>query len=77
MSWLPAAFVSHVWQSTWFAAVVWLATLALRRHGARLRYWLWTAASVKFLVPFSWLVGIGAQFEWHTGPTAIRPSRAR
>jgi uncharacterized protein (TIGR03435 family) len=76
MAWLPSALMVHLWQSTWFVAIAWLATLALRRHGARLRYWLWTAASVKFLVPFSWLVGIGAQFEWRTGPVATRPAAA-
>ncbi|HET9830347.1 MAG TPA: M56 family metallopeptidase [Vicinamibacterales bacterium] len=76
MSWLPAALAAHLWQSTWFVGVVWLATLALRRHGARLRYWLWTAASVKFLVPFSWLISIGAQFDWRTAPEMARPAAA-
>jgi bla regulator protein blaR1 len=76
ISWLPAALASHLWQSTWFAAVVWLATLALRRNGARLRYWLWTAASLKFLVPFSWLVSVGARFEWRTAPPIARPAAA-
>jgi len=66
----------HLWQSTWFVAAVWLVTLALRRHGARLRYWLWTAASVKFLVPFSWLVGLGARFEWRAAPAMVRPAAA-
>jgi bla regulator protein BlaR1 len=72
----PAALIGHLWQSTWFAATVWLATLALRRHGARLRYWLWTAASLKFIVPFSWLIGIGAQFGWRTAPVMARPAAA-
>jgi bla regulator protein blaR1 len=76
MSWLPAALVGHLWQSTSFGAVVWLATLALRRNGARLRYWLWTAASVKFFVPFSWLVSLGAQFEWRTAAAMARPAAA-
>jgi uncharacterized protein (TIGR03435 family) len=40
--------------------VVWLATLLLRRNQARLRYGLWLAASVKFLIPFSLLVGLGS-----------------
>src|SRR5262245_2502315 len=71
---LPGALMAHLWQSTWFVAVVWLSTLALRRYGARLRYWLWTAASVKFLVPFSWLISIGAQFDWHTAPAMARPA---
>jgi len=47
MAWLPSALMAHLWQSTWFAAVVWLAALVLRHHSARLRYWLWTAASLK------------------------------
>jgi bla regulator protein BlaR1 len=76
MSWLPAALAAHLWQSTWFVGVVWLATLALRRHGARLRHWLWTAASVKFLVPFSWLISFGAQFDWRTAPAMARPAAA-
>jgi uncharacterized protein (TIGR03435 family) len=33
--------------------------LALRNNRAQIRYWLWLAASLKFLVPFSLLIGIG------------------
>jgi uncharacterized protein (TIGR03435 family) len=72
---IPAAFVpqaSHLWQSTLFAAVAGLLTLALRRNQARVRYWLWLAASYKFLFPFSWLVSIGHQFQWRAA-TAIMP----
>ena len=47
---------NHLWQTTVFAAVVWLTTLFLRRNQARVRYGLWLAASVKFLIPFSLLV---------------------
>lgn len=54
---------NHLWQSTLFAAAVALATLAFRRHGAHVRYWLWLAASLKFLVPFALLVAIGNQVE--------------
>ena len=73
---IPAALAplaSHLWQSTVFAAVAGLLTLALRRNQARVRYWLWLAASYKFLLPFSWLVSIGHQFHWRTAP-AIMPS---
>lgn len=64
---------SHLWQSTLFAAAVWLLTLALRRNRAALRYGLWLAASVKFLVPFSLLVDFGSRYAWqshaaHPGP---------
>jgi bla regulator protein blaR1 len=50
--WLSSALVAHLWQSTLIVGIVWLATLALRGNRPRVRYWLWTAASVKFLVPF-------------------------
>jgi bla regulator protein blaR1 len=74
---IPAAFVplaSHIWQSTLFAAIAGLLTLALRRNQARVRYWLWVAASYKFLLPFSWLVSIGHQFEWRAAPTIVPPA---
>jgi bla regulator protein BlaR1 len=51
---------NHLWQSTGFAAVAVLLALALRANHARARYWLWLAASVKFLVPFSVLAAIGS-----------------
>jgi uncharacterized protein (TIGR03435 family) len=60
MSSIGPAVGNHLWQSTAFAAVAWLATLLLRRNQARVRYGLWLAASVKFLVPFSLLVGLGS-----------------
>jgi uncharacterized protein (TIGR03435 family) len=74
MSWVPASVVNHVWQSTLFVALVWLVTLALRRHDARLRYWLWAAASVKFLLPLSWLIGLGTLIEWRTAPAIAQPA---
>lgn len=53
---------NHLWQSTLFAAVSGLLTLALRRNRAQIRYALWLAASVKFLLPFSVLVMMGSHF---------------
>jgi bla regulator protein BlaR1 len=50
---------NHLWQTTAFVAAVWVATLALRKNQARVRYGLWLAASVKFLVPFALLVAVG------------------
>jgi uncharacterized protein (TIGR03435 family) len=55
------ALLNHLLQSTEFAAVVAVAALMLRRHSPRLRYWLWLAASVKFLIPFSLLIATGAR----------------
>ena len=54
-----AALLDHIWQSTLFAGAVGLLTLAFRRNGAALRFWLWFAASVKFLVPFAALAALG------------------
>ena len=73
-SWVPTAVANHLWQSTLFVALVWLVMLALRRHDARVRYWLWAAASVKFFLPFSWLIGLGALVEWRTAPAIAQPA---
>ena len=54
---------NHLWQSTVVAAAVALACAALRRNSPRLRYWLWLAASLKFLLPFSLLVSTGAMVQ--------------
>ena len=63
---------NHLWQSTGFAAVAVLLALALRSNHARLRYWLWLAASVKFLVPFSVLAEIGAGLgRWPVPATPV------
>lgn len=54
-----AAVIDHVWQSTLVAVLAAGLALALRRHSASARYWLWFAASAKFLIPFSVLVALG------------------
>src|SRR5215831_1399420 len=55
--------INHLWQSTAFGALIALATLALRRNSPRIRFWLWFAASMKFLLPFSLLVATGAKVQ--------------
>jgi bla regulator protein blaR1 len=60
---------NHLWQSTLVAVIAGFLTLALRKHHARARYWLWLAASLKFLVPFSLLVELGQRLTW-TRPSA-------
>src|SRR5579872_1655758 len=47
---------NHLWQSTAFAAAAGLLTLAFRGDRAPVRYSLWLAASLKFLIPLSLLV---------------------
>ncbi len=66
---------NHLWQSTLVAAAAALLTLALRQHHARARYWIWLAASIKFLVPFSLLVAVGSHLAWQRHPTeTTRPA---
>jgi bla regulator protein BlaR1 len=57
---------NHLWQSTLFAGVAWLLTLVLRKNAARVRHWVWVAASVKFLIPFSLLITLGSHVQWRT-----------
>jgi beta-lactamase regulating signal transducer with metallopeptidase domain len=51
---------NHLWQSTVCVAIAGLLTLALRNNHARTRFGIWLAASVKFLIPFSLLIGMGS-----------------
>jgi beta-lactamase regulating signal transducer with metallopeptidase domain len=68
----PAA-ANHLWQSTLVAIAAGVLTLPLGKHHARARYWLWFAASLKFLVPFSLLVALGRYFSW-SHPASSQPS---
>ncbi|SPE31003.1 membrane hypothetical protein [Candidatus Sulfopaludibacter sp. SbA3] len=65
---------NHLWQSTICAGVAWLLILALRKNPAAARYWIWLAASIKFLVPFPLLISAGSQLGWRT-PHTIVPAR--
>ena len=58
---MMAALTAHLWESTLFALAATCATLLFRSNGAHVRYWLWFAASCKFLIPFSVLAAIGRQ----------------
>jgi bla regulator protein BlaR1 len=62
---LPAIF-NHLWQSTAFAAIAGLLTLALRKNHARVRHGVWFAASIKFLIPISLLIALGGALPWQT-----------
>ena len=61
---IAPALGNHLWQSTLFASAAGLFTLFLRKNQARARYWLWLAASVKFLIPLSLLVAMGSHLPW-------------
>lgn len=74
---IPSTFqplANHLWQSTLFAAAAGLLTLALRRNRAQTRHWLWLAASMKFLVPFSLLVDLGSHWGRNAAPAIMPPS---
>src|SRR5258707_2149188 len=65
---------NHIWQSTLFAILIGFLMLILRKNHARVRYWLWLAASLKFLIPFSLLVGMGSHLAWSRGAPRTKAS---
>ena len=64
--------IDHLWQSTLFVIAAWVATLALRKNRAAVRYWVWLAASLKFLLPFSMLVGLAEFAPKHTARPMVQ-----
>jgi len=60
--------IAHLWQSTWFAAIAALLTLAFRNNRAHIRFCLWLCASLKFLVPFALLISLGSRIHWQPAP---------
>jgi bla regulator protein blaR1 len=69
---IAPALGNHLWQSTIFATAAAALTLAFRNNRAGTRYWLWLAASLKFLVPFSLLSAIGSYFATPHATAATR-----
>ena len=68
---MTALFFNHVWQSTLSAGVIAVVAFALRHNRARLRYGLWLAASVKFLVPFAAMAAVGGLVQWQQAPLLV------
>ena len=64
--------LNHLWQSTLVVLLAGLLTLTLRKNQASARYSIWFAASLKFLLPFSLLIGLGQHLGWLTA-TAEAP----
>jgi uncharacterized protein (TIGR03435 family) len=65
---MTPALINHLWQSTIVAIGAALVALALRRNHASTRHAVWLAASLKFLLPFSVLIALGAAFSWPSAP---------
>jgi bla regulator protein BlaR1 len=60
--------IAHLLESTVFAMVMGLLTLCFVNNRAGVRYGLWFAASLKFLIPFSLIVAAGNALRWETAP---------
>src|SRR5262245_2731905 len=63
------SLADHLWQSTLVILVTGVLALVMRRNRAHVRYGLWLAASMKFLVPFAALTALGRQIPWPRGAT--------
>jgi uncharacterized protein (TIGR03435 family) len=70
---IEAPVANHLWQSTVFAGLVGLLTLLVRKNRAQTRYSLWLITSVKFLIPFSLLVGVGSRMSLSKIPAISQP----
>jgi beta-lactamase regulating signal transducer with metallopeptidase domain len=68
-----AALLDHIWQSSLFAGGIGLLTLLFRRNSAAVRFWLWFAASLKFLLPFAAVAVLG-EYLSHVFPAALPQS---
>jgi beta-lactamase regulating signal transducer with metallopeptidase domain len=64
----------HLWQSTWFVAAAAILIIAFRNNRAKVRFLIWLAASVKFLIPFSLLVLLGKHMHWETAFPVLHTS---
>ena len=72
-----ALLFDHLWQSTLFAGGIGLLTLAFAANGAAARFWLWFAASVKFLLPFAVLTLLSGYFLAPLAPPLQAPALMR
>jgi bla regulator protein BlaR1 len=52
--------INHLWQSSCFALLAGLLAFVLRKNSPKVRYWIWLSASLKFLIPFAFLVSLGS-----------------
>ena len=56
------AIADHIWQSTICAAGAGVLAFMFRSNSASVRYWIWFAAAVKFLVPLALLAAALGRF---------------
>ncbi|HTV77874.1 MAG TPA: M56 family metallopeptidase [Steroidobacteraceae bacterium] len=65
------AVVAHLWQSTVFSGLAALLTLAFRNDRAGIRYSIWLAASLKFLIPVAPLAVIAQELAAKTAVVEV------
>jgi beta-lactamase regulating signal transducer with metallopeptidase domain len=58
-----AEIATHVWQSTAVTIAIGLLTLVFRANRAKVRFALWLSASLKFFVPFTFLMSLGSHIR--------------
>jgi beta-lactamase regulating signal transducer with metallopeptidase domain len=63
------AVANHLWQSSLCALMLAVVTMLFRANRAQVRFGLWLAASLKFLIPFAPLVGLGEALRGAAAPT--------
>lgn len=54
------SIINHLWQSSCYVLLAGLLAFVLRKNSAKIRYWVWLSASLKFLIPFALLVSLGS-----------------
>jgi GWxTD domain-containing protein len=65
--------LDHLWQSTLFSLAAILLVQAFRKNRAQIRYGIWLAASVKFLVPFALIAAAGSYAGLRSSPAVRGP----
>src|SRR5262245_16652222 len=70
------AIASHLWQSTIFAVTAAMMAWVFRPNCASVRYWMWFAASAKFLVPLAALAAFADQIPLPRAPAAASAALA-
>lgn len=70
---MTAMVWDHLWQSTLFAVLAALLTLAFRDNRANTRFCIWLAASLKFLIPIAPLVTWFHSMTWQTASSSVAP----
>jgi uncharacterized protein (TIGR03435 family) len=65
-----ALLADHLWQSTLCAVLAAVLAAASRAQRAQVRYAIWLAASLKFLLPFAVLQALGHAMQWRSAPPA-------